>query len=83
MKVTKVVTKAVMYDSEKGEQFTRVFIGRLNRRKVENITRMLCISVECVKASIWIPDTIVEKYAKIEPKVNELKVNEVKPAELN
>lgn len=83
MKVTKVVTKAVMYNSERGEQFTRMFIGRLNRRKVENITRMLCISVECVKASISIPDTIVEKYAKIEPKVNELKVNEVKPAELN
>lgn len=78
MKVTKVVTKAVMYDSEKGEQFTRLFIGRLNRRKVENITGMLCISVEIVKASISIPDTIVEQYAKIEPKVNE-----VKPAELN
>ena len=78
MKVTKVVTKAVMYDSEKGEQFTRVFIGRLNRRKVENIMGMLCISVECVKASVSIPDTIVEQYAKIEPKVNE-----VKPAELN
>ena len=78
MKVTKVVTKAVMYDSEKGEQFTRLFIGRLNRRKVENITGMLCISVECVKASISIPDIIVEQYAKIESKVNE-----VKPAELN
>lgn len=67
MKVTKVVTKALMYDSEKGEQFTRVFIGRLKRRKVENITGMVCISVECVKASISIPDTIVEQYAKIEP----------------
>lgn len=78
MKVTKVVTKAVMYDYEKGEQFTRMFIGRLNRRKVENITDMLCISVECVKASISIPNTIVEQYAKIEPKVNE-----VEPAELN
>ena len=78
MEVTKVVTKAVMYDSEKCEQFTRLFIGRLNRRKVENITGMLCISVEIVKASISIPDTIVEQYAKIEPKVNE-----VKPAELN
>ena len=78
MKVTKVVTKAVMYDSEKGEQFTRVFIGRLNRRKVENITGMLCISVDCTKASISIPDTIAEQYAKIE-----LLNNEVKPAELN
>ena len=71
MKVTKIVTKAVMYDSEKGEQFTHVFIGRLNRRKVENITGMLCISVECAKASISISDTIVEQYAKIEPKVDE------------
>lgn len=78
MKVTKIVTRVVMYDSEKGEQFTRLFIGRLNRRKVENITGMLCISAECVKASISIPDIIVEQYAKIEPKVNE-----VKPAELN
>lgn len=78
MKVTKVVTKALMYDSEKGEQFTRLFIGRLNRRKVENITGMLCISVECAKASISIPDTVAANYAKIEPKVNE-----VKPAELN
>lgn len=78
MKVTKVVTKAVMYDSEKGEQFTRLFIGRLSRRKVENITGMLCISVECVKAIISIPNTIVEHFAKIEPMVNE-----VKPAEFN
>ena len=78
MNVTTVVPKAVMYDYEKGEQFNHVFIGRLNRRKVENITGMLCISAECVKASISIPDTIVEQYAKIEPKVNE-----VKPAELN
>ena len=78
MKVTKVVTKAVMYDSKKGEQFTIMFIGRLNRRKVENITGKLCISTDCVKASISIPDTIVEQYAKIDPKVNE-----VKPAELN
>lgn len=78
MKVTKVVTKAVMYDSEKGEQFTKVFIGRLNRRKVENITALICISAECSKASISIPDVIVEHYAKIE-----LLNNEVKPAELN
>lgn len=78
MKATKIVTKAVMYDPKKGEQFTHFFIGRLNRRKVENITGMLCISVECVKASISIPDTIVEQYAKIEPMDNE-----VKPAELN
>ena len=78
MKVTKIVTRAVMYDSEKGEQFTHLFIGRLNRRKVENITGMLCISVECAKASISISDDIVEQCAKIE-----LKVNEVKPAELN
>ena len=67
-----------MYDAEKGEQFTRVFIGRLNRRKVENITGMLCISVECVKASISIADSIVEEWAMIVPKVNE-----VKPAEIN
>ena len=67
-----------MYDSEEGKQFTHVFIGRLNRRKVENITGMLCISVECVKAIISISDTIVEQYAKIEPKVNE-----VKPTEFN
>ena len=73
MKVTKVVTKAVLYDSEKGEQFTRVFIGRLNRRKVENISGKVCLSVECVKASISILDNIVEQYAKIEPKVNEVK----------
>lgn len=77
MKVTKVVTKAVMYDSEKGEQFTHVFIGRLNRRKVENITGMLCISVECAKASISIPDIIVEQYANIEPKVNEVKPSDL------
>ena len=77
MKVTKIVTKAVMYDAERGEQFTRVFIGRLSRRKVENITGIVCISAECVRASISISDNIVEQYAKIEP-LN----NEVKPAEL-
>ena len=78
MKVTKVVTKAVMYDSEKGEQFTRLFIGRLNRRKVENITGMLCISVECAKARISIPVDVIAEYAEIEI-IND----EVKPAELN
>lgn len=77
MKVVKIVTKANLYDAEKGEQFTRTFIGRLTRRKVENITGIVCISVECVKARISILDNIVEQYAKIEP-VN----NEVKPAEL-
>lgn len=77
MKVTKIVTKAVLYDVEKGEQFTRTFIGRLARRKVENITGKVCISTDCIKAHISIPDTIVEQYAKIEP-IN----NEVKPAEL-
>lgn len=78
MKVTKVVTKAVMYDADSGEQYTKMYIGRLTRRKVENVSGKVCISVECVKASISIPDNIVEQYAKIEPKVNE-----VKPAELN
>ena len=78
MKVTKIVTRATMYDAESGEQYTKMYIGRLTRRKVENISGKVCISVECVKESISIPDNIVEQYAKIEPKVNE-----VKPAELN
>lgn len=77
MKVTKIVTKAVLYDAEKGEQFTRVFIGRLNRRKVENITGIVCISAECVKASISILDNIVEQYAKIELLNNEVKLAEL------
>lgn len=55
-----------MYDSEKGEQFTHVFIGRLNRRKVENISGDVCLSVESVKARISIPDDVIEEYAKIE-----------------
>lgn len=77
MKVVKIVTKAVLYDVEKGEQFTRTFIGRLARRKVENITGMVCITAECEKARILIDDNIVEQYATIVP-LN----NEVKPAEL-
>lgn len=77
MKVTKIVTKAVLYDGVKGEPFTRVFVGRLTRRKVENITGLVCISLEYIKAIISLPDTFVEQYATIEP-MN----NEVKPAEL-
>lgn len=73
MKVIKIVTKAVLYDTEKGEQFTRVFIGRLTRRKVENITGKVCITAECEKARILIDDNIVEQYAKIEPMNNEVK----------
>ena len=77
MKVTKIVTEAVMYDAEKGEKFTRMFIGRLNRRKVENITGVVCISVECVKASISFSDDIVEQYAKIEPMNNYVEAAEL------
>lgn len=77
MKVTKIVTRAIMYDGEKGEQHNKIFIGRLSRRKIENITGKVCINADSVKAEITIPDAIVEQYAKIEP-LN----NEVKPAEL-
>lgn len=77
MKVTKIVSKAVLYDVEKGEQFTRMFVGRLTRRKVENITGLVCISVECIKARISIMDNIVEQYAKIEPLNNEVKSAEL------
>lgn len=70
MKVTKIVTRAVLYDVEKGEQFTRVFIGRFSRRKIENITGKVCINADSVKAEITIPDAIVEQYAKIEFIVN-------------
>ena len=70
MKVTKIVTRVILYDTEKGEQFTRVFIGRLTRRRVENITGKVCINVDTVKAEITIPDAVVEQYANIRVIVN-------------
>lgn len=78
MKVTKIVTKATMYDAESGEQYTKMYIGRLKRRKVENISGDVCLSVESVKARISIPDDVIEEYAEIEI-IND----EIKPAELN
>lgn len=78
MKVTKIVTRATLYDAESGEQYTKKYIGRLKRRKVENISGDVCLSVESVKARISIPDDVIEEYAEIEI-IND----EVKPAELN
>lgn len=78
MKVTKIVTRATLYDAESGEQYTKMYIGRLKRRKVENISGEVCLSVESVKARISIPDDVIEEYAEIEI-IND----EVKPAELN
>ena len=66
MKVTKIVTRATMYDTERGEQYTKMYIGRLTRRKVENISGKACVLVECAKAVVTIPDEIVEQYASIE-----------------
>lgn len=66
MKVTKIVTLATMYDVERGEQYTKMYIGRLTRRKVENISGKVCVSVDCAKAVVTIPDVIVQKYATIE-----------------
>lgn len=78
MKVTKIVTRATLYDVERGEQYTNMYIGRLKRRKVENISGDVCLSVESVKARISIPDEVIEEYAKIEI------INDgVKAAELN
>ena len=78
MKVTKIVTRATMYDTESGEQYTKMYIGRLKRRKVENISGDVCLSVESVKARISIPDDVIEEYAEIEI------INDgVKAAELN
>lgn len=70
MKVIKIVTRAMLYDGEKGEQFTRVFIGRLSRRKIENITGKVCIKADSVKAEITIPDAVVQQYADIQVIVN-------------
>lgn len=66
MKVTKIVTRATLYDAESGEQYTKMYIGRLKRRKVENISGDVCLSVESVKARISIPDDVIEEYAEIE-----------------
>lgn len=66
-----------MYDADSGEQYTKMYIGRLTRRKVENISGKVCISVECVKARISIKDDIIEQYANIE-----IITDDVKPVEL-
>ena len=66
MKVTKIVTRATMYDVDRDGSYTKMYIGCLTRRKVENDSGGFCISVEHVKAFITIPDEIVEKYATIE-----------------
>ena len=66
MKVTKIVTRATMYDVERDGSYTKMYIGRLSRRKVENDSGCFCISVEHVKADITIPNEIVEKYATSE-----------------
>ena len=65
MTVSKIVTRAIIYDPESGEQYTKMYIGRVTRRKVENNTGKVCLSVECVKARISIMDEIIEQCADI------------------
>ena len=62
MKVTKIVTRAVLYDVENGLH-AKMYIGRLSKRAVEKKTAAVCVSLERVKAAVTIPDEIVEKYA--------------------
>ena len=66
MKVTKIVTKATMYDVDRDGSYTRMYIGRLTRRKVENDSGGFCISVEHVKAEKKKKKENVEKEATIE-----------------
>ena len=66
MTVTKIVTKATMYDVESDKSYTKIYIGRLTKRKVENDSGGFCISVEHAKAVITIPNDIVETNATIE-----------------
>lgn len=66
MKVTKLVTRAIVYNRETHGEEQRLYVGRHTKLQIEKAVGMPVVELNIAKAVIDIPDEIVNQYMKIE-----------------
>lgn len=66
MKITKLVTRAIIYNRETREEEQRMYVGRHTKLQIEKLVDMPVVELSVVKAVIDIPDEIVNQHMKIE-----------------
>lgn len=66
MKISKLVTKAVIYNCETKTEESRMYVGRHSKIQIEKMVGMPVVETNVVKTVIDIPDEIVNQYMKIE-----------------
>ena len=66
MKITKLVTRAIVYNRETREEEQRMYVGRHTKLQIEKLVDMPVVELNVAKAIIDIPDEIVNQHMKIE-----------------
>lgn len=66
MKLSKLVTKAVIYNREMKTEETRTYVGRHTKVAIEKMANAPVVEIETVKAIIEIPDEVVNQYMTIQ-----------------
>lgn len=66
MKITKLVTRAIVYNRETHKEEQRMYVGRHTKVQIEKLVDMPLVELDVVKAVIDIPAEIVNQYMKIE-----------------
>ena len=66
MKITKLVTRAIIYNRETKEEEQRMYVGRHTKLQIERLADMPVVELNVAKATIDIPDEIVNQHMKIE-----------------
>lgn len=66
MKITKLVTRAIIYNRETREEEQRMYVGRHTKMQIEKLVGMPVVELNVVKAVISIPAEIVNQYMKVE-----------------
>lgn len=66
MKITKLVTRAIIYNRETHEEEPRMYVGRHTKLQIEKLADMPVVELNVAKAIIDIPDEIVNQHMEIE-----------------
>ena len=66
MKITKLVTRAIVYNRETRGEEQRMYVGRHTKLQIEKMVNMPVVELNVAKAFIDIPDEIVNQHMKIE-----------------
>lgn len=66
MKITKLVTRAFIYNRETREEEQRMYVGRYTKGQIEKLVGMPVVELNVAKSIIDIPDEIVNQYMKVE-----------------